>query len=150
TRKTVVVLDMLRRLVPMGKTCAWPVVNGSEKMNDAPLFGDVGRGAEVVLEDAANCVIVVVPAGLNTTPAPTSQSPAVKESDVTFALVPVVSETAEPERTSDSTYSPISPAAALSFVAVPFWWPLVRAAGMVPVVSWVALSEVRFEPTPAD
>jgi hypothetical protein len=62
---------------------------------------------------------VVVPAGLVATVPHTSQSPAVKEIDVTFAGVPEVNETAEPTRIVEEIYSPILPAFALLFVVVP-------------------------------
>ena len=74
---------------------------------DAPLFG-VGDVADTVLIQPWMLVTVVVPAGTNPTFPQTSQSPAARESDVTFAGVAVVSETGVPTRTADPKYSPTS------------------------------------------
>lgn len=64
-----------------------------------------------------------------------------------LAAVAVVSATAPAELLRSS---PTSPAPALSFVAVPFICPLVRAAGSVPEPRLLAFSAVRLVPTPAD
>jgi len=73
----------------------------------------------VVLIAAICCVQVVVAPSENPTVPPTSQSPAVREMDVTVFATVVARLTADPIGTFELTYSPIYPAAALSFVAVP-------------------------------
>lgn len=62
--------------------------------------------------------LVVVVSCKNVVPH-TSQSPAVRERLVILATVPVESDMAEPEPTTDSVYSPNAPAFALLFVVVP-------------------------------
>jgi UDP-N-acetyl-D-mannosaminuronate dehydrogenase len=107
--------------VPVGQLC-WMEIY-------APPLGIVGKAADVVEIQATNAVMVVVPPGLKETLAQTSQSPAVNEIDVTFMGTLVVIETAEPTKTVDEMISPISPAAALSFVAVPVLMPVSARRG---------------------
>ena len=63
-------------------------------------------------------VTLVVPAAIKPTLPRTSQSPAVRESEVTFTAVPVVAATGLPDVTAELINSPSRPAAALSLVAV--------------------------------
>lgn len=71
----------------------------------------------LILENAFVKVVAVVPD--RCTKPVTSQLPAVRDIEVTFAGVAVVSETAEPLSMEELINSPTEPAAALSFVAVP-------------------------------
>jgi hypothetical protein len=73
--------------------------------------------ADVVLALADILETVVVPAGVRVTEPDTSQSPAVKRIDVTFAATPVVNETGV--LLADEICSPIYPAAAVDTVVTP-------------------------------
>lgn len=84
-----------------------------------PPFGAEGCVADVVLIDPCNALCVVVPLGMVPTEPHTSQSPAVREIDVTFIGVPDVIDNGEPCDTVLETYSPTLPAFALLFVVVP-------------------------------
>lgn len=78
---------------------------------------------------------MVVPAGIYPTRPLTSQSPAVKEIDVIFVPVPLVSETGAPEPTVEAIYSPTLPAPAESFVVVPTMPPVVGLKVMLVAVA---------------
>jgi hypothetical protein len=71
-----------------------------------------------------NLVMDVVAAGVKKPPPVMSQSPAVKEMLVIFAITLVVSETAEPTTIFDEINSPMLPADALPFPASPGNCPL--------------------------
>src|SRR6185312_11009619 len=114
----------------------------SEKLvsTKAPPFGIVGSVADVVLIEATIFDSAVPPPGFKAILPNTSQSPAVKLIDVTFAVVLVVKETAEPTKIVLSMNSPTYPDAALSLVLVPLIEiPAVRV--IFPSVSPKTISE---------
>jgi hypothetical protein len=93
-------------------------LEGYDAANPPPA-GFNGSVALVVPIADATLTVTVEPAGLVMTFPETSQSPAVSEIDVMFAVTVVVSATAEPAATVEEMYSPTLPACALSFVVVP-------------------------------
>jgi hypothetical protein len=110
---TVVVAAVLRRTVGNASACCCPVVSVARIWLVLPSPPSV---AEVVLMLPITPVTVVVPAGLKRTTAVTSQSPAVRDIDVTFVTVPLVSETV---LAVPVMYSPTLPAVALLLVETP-------------------------------
>jgi hypothetical protein len=85
----------------------------------APLFGIVGMVALDVVSHPVHDTWVVLPPGFVARVPQTSQSPAVREMDVTLKAVTEETDTAEPTRTVDEINSPTLPALALSLVEVP-------------------------------
>jgi len=96
-----VVEDSDNRRLPAVNACPTPVMKLRLSTEYAPPAGSVGNVADVVLMAADIEEIVVDPAGEKPTSPHTSQSPAVREMDVTFAGVLDVSEIALPDATSD-------------------------------------------------
>ena len=77
---------------------------------------------------AANTPVIAVPApGEKDTNPPTSQSPADRDMEVTFAVTLLERETADPTETVALTYSPTIPAAALPPVVSPTMPPVTVA-----------------------
>lgn len=92
-----------------------PVVKDGPTKKTKPLE-TLPRLAEVVLVAAANAETVVLPAGINTILPDTSQSPAVKDTEVMLAGAPEDRETPLAELVWNS---PTLPALALLLVLVP-------------------------------
>jgi len=118
TRYIVVVAAKLMRVVDTGITCVLAVPSVPATWPRAPAAGKVGNASVVCDIEAAARIRTVPAAPVMTTLPLTSQSPAVSEMEVIVLAVAVTSETAAPTSTVDEIYSPIAPAAALSFVAV--------------------------------
>ena len=120
-RYTVVVEFTL--ILTVGATCPNPVTFGTtpaatlaQPLNKSA-FGAVAEVVEIQLRK--NWTLVVA-AGIQGTLPHTSQSPAVSDILVTFLAVAVVHHPAEPEAILLVMNSPTLPAAALSFVPVPW------------------------------
>src|SRR5580698_10007269 len=106
----------LTRAVPVGRDWLEPVVKVSVSDANAPAPGLVGKVADAPETAHWTLDTVVLPAGKKTTFPQTSQSPAVNGIEVTFALTPLDSETADPAGIFCAMYSPMLPAWAESFV----------------------------------
>lgn len=107
----------------------------------ATVLGLAGKVALAVLTNPEALIITVVPAGKKLTCPHTSQSPAVREIEVTLAAVAVVRETAEPLATEAVRTSPTLPAFALSAAVVPLM-PLVVEGVIRPVALRVVKAPV--------
>src|SRR5487761_798640 len=102
----------------MGIVAPTPELGARGKSTRAEVSESVGSVADMVLIPNFMSVIRVVPAGAKATAPLTSQSPAVREIEVTFAGVAVVNATAEPAAILGEVYSPTLPAFALPAAAV--------------------------------
>ena len=96
-----VVVDTEIRVIPVGIEIAGVCMDAIWSTECAPPDGKAGRVADVV-EIASRTRVTVVPEPYVYATLPqTFQSPAVREIEVTFAVVPVVKATAPPNATSD-------------------------------------------------
>jgi len=114
-RKTVVVPERLNLSVDTGMATFVP----AGVAMPLSLDGKFPRSAVVVETPALYWLIVVVPAVLVATHPTTSQSPAVRLMDVTFAVTPFERPTALPTAIFEVIISPMYPAAASLLVVVP-------------------------------